>query len=68
MRLPPGEQAEPQLPWIDEENFNPGYLMRDMHRMPKRLNRPQWQHTQDFFSERTRFPAIGFDDPAFDFR
>lgn len=68
MRLPPGEQAEPQLPWIDEENFNPGYLMRDMHRMPKRLDRPQWQHTQDFFSERTRFPAIGFDDPAFDFR
>ncbi|MBN9254181.1 MULTISPECIES: NAD(P)/FAD-dependent oxidoreductase [unclassified Mesorhizobium] len=65
MRLREEDKAEPQLPWIDEENFNPGYLARDMHLMPKRLNKPEWQHTQDFFSERESIPAIRFDDPAF---
>ena len=26
----------PLLPWIDAENFNPGYMMRGMHLLPKR--------------------------------
>jgi cation diffusion facilitator CzcD-associated flavoprotein CzcO len=65
VRLRPEDMDEPQLPWIDEENFNPGYLMRDMHLMPKRLNKLEWQHTQDYFSECERFPTIGFDDPVF---
>lgn len=65
MRLREEDKAEPQLPWIDEENFNPGYLARDMHLMPKRLDKPEWQHTQDVFSECESIPAIRFDDPAF---
>jgi len=65
VQLRPEDMSEPQLPWIDEENFNPGYLMRDMHLMPKRLNKPEWQHTQDYFSERVRIPAIRLDDPIF---
>ncbi|MBS0234056.1 MAG: NAD(P)/FAD-dependent oxidoreductase [Proteobacteria bacterium] len=65
VQLRPEDMHEPQLPWIDEENFNPGYLTRDMHLMPKRLNKPEWQHTQDYFSERVRIPAINFDDPIF---
>ena len=54
-----------QLPWIDSENFNPGYLMRDMHRMPKRLDKPEWQHTQDYFSERIQIPSIELTDLVF---
>jgi cation diffusion facilitator CzcD-associated flavoprotein CzcO len=34
--LRPEEQDMPRLPWIDPENFNPGYLMRSMHLLPKR--------------------------------
>jgi cation diffusion facilitator CzcD-associated flavoprotein CzcO len=30
------------LPWIDPENFNPGYLMRGMHLLPKRGDKPEW--------------------------
>src|SRR5208283_2411663 len=41
------DQGLPRLPWMDPENFNPGYLMRGMHLLPKRLDRPEWQHTQD---------------------
>ena len=40
------------LPWIDPENFNPGYLMRSMHLLPKRGDKPEWQHTQDYWTEK----------------
>jgi cation diffusion facilitator CzcD-associated flavoprotein CzcO len=53
------------LPWIDPENFNPGYLMRHMHLLPKRGDKPEWQHTQDYWAEKDAFPGIDLDDPAF---
>ncbi|HLY46546.1 MAG TPA: NAD(P)/FAD-dependent oxidoreductase [Stellaceae bacterium] len=56
------------LPWIDPENFNPGYLMRGMHLLPKRGAKPEWQHTQDYWSEKDAFPAIDLGDGAFVYR
>jgi cation diffusion facilitator CzcD-associated flavoprotein CzcO len=53
------------LPWIDTENFNPGYVLRGMHLLPKRGDKPEWQHTQDYWNEKDQFPAIDLDDPAF---
>ena len=55
----------PILPWIDQENFNPGYMMRGMHLLPKRGEKVEWQHTQDYWGEKDRFPAIDLDDAAF---
>ncbi|MGO9356547.1 MAG: flavin-containing monooxygenase [Xanthobacteraceae bacterium] len=52
-------------PFIDPENFNPGYLMRGMHLLPQRGDKPEWQHNQDYWAEKDQFPAIDFDDPAF---
>lgn len=63
--LRPEDKDMPILPWIDAENFNPGYLMRGMHLLPKRGDKPEWQHTQDYWSEKDEFPAIDLDDPAF---
>ena len=63
--LRPEDQDMPLLSWIDPENFNPGYLMRDMHLMPKRGNKPEWQHSQDYWAEKDEFPAIDLDDAAF---
>jgi len=54
-----------RLPWIDPENFNPGYLMRSMHLMPKRGDRHEWQHTQDYWMEKDELPAIDLDGPEF---
>jgi cation diffusion facilitator CzcD-associated flavoprotein CzcO len=54
-----------RLPWIDPENFNPGYLMRSMELMPRRGDRPEWQHTQDYWVERGELPAIDLDGPEF---
>jgi cation diffusion facilitator CzcD-associated flavoprotein CzcO len=53
------------LPWIDTESFNPGYVLRGMHLLPKRGDKPEWQHTQDYWSEKDQFPAIDLDDAAF---
>ena len=57
----------PLLPWMDPENFNPGYLMRSMHLMPKRGDKPEWQHTQDYWAEKNELPKIDLDDPIFSY-
>ena len=33
--LRPEDEDMELLPWVDPENFNPGYLMRSIHLMPK---------------------------------
>ena len=63
--LRPEDKDMKLLPWIDPENFNPGYLMRSMHLLPKRGDKPEWQHTQDYWTEKDAFPAIDLDDAAF---
>jgi cation diffusion facilitator CzcD-associated flavoprotein CzcO len=63
--LRPQEDDMPLHSWIDPENFNPGYLMRDMHLLPRRGDKPEWQHSQDYWAEKDEFPAIDLDDPAF---
>ena len=56
------DAGSPALSWMDPENFNPGYLMRSMHLLPKRLNKPEWQHTQDYWIEKDALPAASLDD------
>ncbi|HJV41290.1 NAD(P)/FAD-dependent oxidoreductase [Caulobacter sp.] len=51
--------------WIDPEDFNPGYLMRNMHLLPKAGDKPEWRHTQDYWTEKELFPTIDLDDAAF---
>lgn len=63
--LRPEDHNMPLLPWIDPANFNPGYLMRGMHLLPKRGDKPEWQHNQDYWREKDEFPAIDLKDPAF---
>ncbi|MDR3499174.1 MAG: NAD(P)/FAD-dependent oxidoreductase [Parvibaculum sp.] len=63
--LRPEDKDMPLLPWIDPENFNPGYLMRGMHLLPKRGDKPEWQHTQDYWLEKDELPAIDLDAPEF---
>ena len=64
-KLRPEDSNMPLLPWIDPENFNPGYIMRNVHVLPKRGSKPEWQHTQDYWNEKDEFPAINLDDAAF---
>jgi cation diffusion facilitator CzcD-associated flavoprotein CzcO len=62
--LRPEDKDMPLLPWIDPENFNPGYVMRGMHLLPKRGDKPEWQHTQDYWTDKDQLPAANLDDGA----
>jgi cation diffusion facilitator CzcD-associated flavoprotein CzcO len=64
-QLRPEDADMPLGDWMDPENFNPNYLLRSMHLMPKRGVKPEWQHNQDYWREKEEFPGIDLDDPAF---
>jgi cation diffusion facilitator CzcD-associated flavoprotein CzcO len=66
--LRPEDHNMPLLSWIDPENFNPGYMVRNMHLLPKRGDKVEWQHTQDYWAEKDQFPAIDLTDKAFVYR
>jgi cation diffusion facilitator CzcD-associated flavoprotein CzcO len=51
--------------WIDPEDFNPGYIMRGMHLLPKRGALREWQHTQDYWGEKDELPKIDLDGEEF---
>ena len=63
--LRPQDRDMPLLDWIDPENFNPNYLMRSLHLLPKRGDKPEWQHTQDYWAEKNDLPAIDLDGAEF---
>jgi cation diffusion facilitator CzcD-associated flavoprotein CzcO len=52
------------LPWVDPENFNPGYLMRSLHLMPKQGSAGPWQHTQDYWTDKDELRVADLDDGA----
>ena len=66
-RLRPEDEDMPLLPWMDPENFYPGYLERSMHLLPKRGDKPDWQHTQDYWAEKDDIPAIDLEDAVFEY-
>lgn len=56
------------LPWIDTKEFNPGYMLRSLHLLPKRGSKSDWQHTQDYWNEKEILPKVNLDDPLFKYR
>ncbi len=65
VKLRPEDHNMPLLPWIETDNFNPGYLMRDIHKMPKRGDKPEWRHNQDYWKEKDEIPTINLDGSEF---
>jgi len=51
--------------WIENENFNPGYLMRGLKLMPKSGDKPEWRHNQDYWAEREEIPRIDLEGSEF---
>jgi cation diffusion facilitator CzcD-associated flavoprotein CzcO len=63
--LRPEDHNMPLSSWIDPDNFNPGYMMRNMHLLPRRGDKAEWQHSQDYWAEKDQIPATDLDDKAF---
>ena len=49
-------------PWMDPNNFNPNYLMRSQHLMPKSGDKQEWKHDQNYSLECKVLPAVDLDD------
>ena len=57
------QDADMELgPWVDPQNFNPGYLARSMHLMPKQGDRSPWQMPHEYTIEKDELPAADLDD------
>ncbi len=63
--IPPKLKDMKLSSWIDPEDFNPGYIMRGMHLLPKRGDLRDWQHTQDYWNEKDELPAIDLNGEEF---
>lgn len=61
----PAADAGARGPWTDPQDFNPGYLLRDLDRLPKTAPGEAWRHSQNYWADKDAFPAIDLDDPAF---
>ena len=65
--LRPEQQAMPRLPFIDPDDFNAGNLTRALDAMPRRLDSPEWSHTQNNLAEKPAFAAINLGNGALQF-
>jgi cation diffusion facilitator CzcD-associated flavoprotein CzcO len=61
------DAAMPLGPWVSTDNFNPGYITRGMHLMPRSGDKPEWQHTQDYWGEKDSLPTAFLSDACLRF-
>ena len=61
-KLPASDSGMTHRPWIDPENFNAGYILRGLDRLPKQGDRQPWLLTQDYFQDRIDLPGADLDD------
>jgi cation diffusion facilitator CzcD-associated flavoprotein CzcO len=63
------EDAQMQLKqWVEAENFNPGYLQRSLHLLPRQRDRAPWIHRQDYGIEKDEIPSADLEDGALRYR
>jgi cation diffusion facilitator CzcD-associated flavoprotein CzcO len=60
--LRPEDQDMTLSPWVQTDNFNPGYLARSMHQLPCQGDRAPWLHLQDYSIDKNDLPVAALDD------
>jgi monooxygenase len=66
--LPESAADMPRQPWVEPDNFNPGYLTRSMHLMPKQGPEDPWRLLHDYMVERHVLPAADIEDGSLGYR
>ncbi|MCB1686865.1 MAG: NAD(P)/FAD-dependent oxidoreductase [Halioglobus sp.] len=51
-------------PWIEDDEFNAGYLKRSMHLLPRQGGNEPWQFCRDYYVEKDILPAIDLSEDA----
>jgi cation diffusion facilitator CzcD-associated flavoprotein CzcO len=67
-RLRPQDEGMSLGPWVDPENFNPGYLQRGLHLLPRQGDHEPWRHGQDYWTEKDGLPRADLDDGSLRYR
>jgi cation diffusion facilitator CzcD-associated flavoprotein CzcO len=62
------DQGMPLAPWVDPDNFNPGYMARGVAQLPRQGTHAPWLHSQDYWTEREELPVADLDDGALVYR
>jgi cation diffusion facilitator CzcD-associated flavoprotein CzcO len=52
------------MPWVNPEDFNPGYMNRSVHLLPKQGSRDPWRNELNYDVEKATLPVADFDDGA----
>ncbi|MHB1446280.1 MAG: flavin-containing monooxygenase [Acidimicrobiales bacterium] len=55
-------------PWVDPDNFNPGYLTRSLHLMPKQGDRDPWRLLHEYSVEKDVLPQADLEDGTLVFK
>ncbi|MEM6653968.1 MAG: NAD(P)/FAD-dependent oxidoreductase [Pseudomonadota bacterium] len=61
-KLRPQDQDMPQNRWIDANEFDPGYMKRAAHLMPKSGDRDPWKFSPDYYQEKVQIPHFDLED------
>jgi cation diffusion facilitator CzcD-associated flavoprotein CzcO len=65
----PAEDAGMDLvPWVEADNFNPGYLQRSMHLMPRQGSHDPWRLRHDYTAEKEILPNADLEDGTLVFK
>ena len=66
--LRPQDLDMPLKAWIEPDNFNPGYLARGVHLLPKQGTQEPWRHDQDYNKDLRELPLADLEDGALQFK
>ncbi len=60
--LRPDEKDMDRRGWVDPDNFNPGYLTRSLHLMPKQGDHDPWTWGAEYAAEKQALATADLDD------
>jgi cation diffusion facilitator CzcD-associated flavoprotein CzcO len=66
--LRPQDQGMALQPWVAPENFNPGYIQRGLHLLPKQGAHAPWLHRQDYAVDKVELPQADLEDGSLAYR
>ena len=62
--LRPEDADMPAGPWVTLDQFNPAYMQRGLHLMPRAGDREPWRYSMDYYTEKDELPAVDLTESA----
>ena len=62
------DQGMALQPWVQPQNFNPGYIQRGVHLLPRQGSHAPWLHRQDYAVDKDELPQADLEDGSLAWR